>query len=159
MSIKRPSHQDLPPIETDEEAHRWLADNRPTTRAECINGPRPCPYVGCAFHLFLNVNSETGEITLNVQNEPLADIVRQDYLRVPDPDSNKPVTISDIEGLKLGIEAMPQTCALDVADHGGQAPTRVAEYIDESLEKTNGIIGRAERKFKDRFRRVTRHFK
>ena len=27
---------------------------RPQTRAECIDGPRPCPYVGCKYHLFLD---------------------------------------------------------------------------------------------------------
>lgn len=26
---------------------------RPRTRAECVDGPRPCPYVSCRHHLFL----------------------------------------------------------------------------------------------------------
>lgn len=32
-------------------AHR----QRPKTRADCINGPRPCPWVGCRYHLFLEI--------------------------------------------------------------------------------------------------------
>lgn len=32
---------------------------RPIVRADCINGPRPCPYVGCQYHLFLDV-TKTG---------------------------------------------------------------------------------------------------
>lgn len=28
---------------------------RPKTRADCDNVPRPCPYVGCRYHLFLEV--------------------------------------------------------------------------------------------------------
>lgn len=28
---------------------------RPRTRGECIAGPRPCPWVGCAHHLYLEV--------------------------------------------------------------------------------------------------------
>lgn len=24
---------------------------RPKTRRDCIDGPRPCPYVGCRYHL------------------------------------------------------------------------------------------------------------
>jgi hypothetical protein len=37
----------------------------PATRAECENGPRPCPHVSCKFHLYLDVNPETGSIKLN----------------------------------------------------------------------------------------------
>jgi hypothetical protein len=38
---------------------------RPTTRAECKQGPRPCPFVSCKHHLYLDVNPETGSIKLN----------------------------------------------------------------------------------------------
>jgi len=37
----------------------------PATRAECEDGPRPCPYVSCKHHLYLDVNPETGSIKLN----------------------------------------------------------------------------------------------
>jgi len=37
---------------------------RPATRAECIDGPRPCPWVTCRHHLYLDV-SERGWIKLN----------------------------------------------------------------------------------------------
>ena len=29
--------------------------DRPKTRGDCSAGPRPCPWVGCRHHLFLNV--------------------------------------------------------------------------------------------------------
>src|SRR5262245_21047824 len=38
---------------------------KPRTRAECIDGPRPCPYVSCQHHLFLDVSARTGAIKLN----------------------------------------------------------------------------------------------
>ncbi|MBI5482454.1 MAG: DNA-binding protein [Deltaproteobacteria bacterium] len=38
---------------------------RPLSRAECEDGPRPCPYVSCKHHLYLDVNPETGSIKLN----------------------------------------------------------------------------------------------
>ena len=38
---------------------------RPETRADCKDGIRPCPWVSCKFHLFLDVNPETGSIKLN----------------------------------------------------------------------------------------------
>ena len=41
------------------------ASMRPRTRAECLDGPRPCPFVSCAHHLYLDVSPRTGAIKLN----------------------------------------------------------------------------------------------
>lgn len=42
-------------------------DERPTNYyRDCLDKPRPCPWVGCKHHLLLDVNEETGTITLNV---------------------------------------------------------------------------------------------
>ncbi len=41
------------------------ASLRPRTRAECLDGERPCPFVSCAHHLFLDVSPRTGAIKLN----------------------------------------------------------------------------------------------
>jgi hypothetical protein len=38
---------------------------RPHSRAECMKMPRPCLFVGCKHHLYLDVNPETGSIKLN----------------------------------------------------------------------------------------------
>lgn len=38
---------------------------RPRMRAECIEAPRPCPFVACRYHLFLDVSPGTGTIKLN----------------------------------------------------------------------------------------------
>lgn len=41
---------------------------RPTTRSDCehgINDQRPCPWVACKFHLYLDVNPDTGSIKIN----------------------------------------------------------------------------------------------
>lgn len=37
----------------------------PKTRGECEDGPRPCPWVGCEYHTYLDVNEETGSIKYN----------------------------------------------------------------------------------------------
>ena len=36
--------------------------NRPQTRAACVSAERPCPHVSCKYHLYLDVNPETGSI-------------------------------------------------------------------------------------------------
>ncbi|HWN71109.1 MAG TPA: sigma factor-like helix-turn-helix DNA-binding protein [Haliangium sp.] len=38
---------------------------RPQTRSECHEQQRPCPWVACKHHLYLDVNPETGSIKLN----------------------------------------------------------------------------------------------
>jgi hypothetical protein len=38
---------------------------RPRRRAECMFGERPCPFVSCKHHLYLDVNPATGSIKLN----------------------------------------------------------------------------------------------
>src|SRR5215831_5555094 len=43
----------------------FIEDSRPKTRAECVNGPRPCQFVSCKHNLYLDVNPETGSIKLN----------------------------------------------------------------------------------------------
>jgi hypothetical protein len=41
------------------------AQKRPHKRCECINGRRPCLFVSCKHHLYLDVNPQTGSIKLN----------------------------------------------------------------------------------------------
>ncbi len=38
---------------------------RPKTRGDCAEVERPCPYVGCKFHLYLDVNETNGSMKLN----------------------------------------------------------------------------------------------
>ena len=39
--------------------------SRPETRTECKSEQRPCPWVSCKHHLYLDVNPETGSIKIN----------------------------------------------------------------------------------------------
>lgn len=57
----------------------------PLLRSECIDLPRPCPFVSCRFHLYLDV-SNGGGITINFPGLP--------------------------------VEALAESCALDVAERG-----------------------------------------
>jgi hypothetical protein len=38
---------------------------RPTTREQCRGEMRPCPWVACKHHLYLDINPETGSIKIN----------------------------------------------------------------------------------------------
>ena len=45
----------------DDSSGLWLP--RPKSRSDCICGPRPCPWVGCKYHLYLEIKK--GKIKLN----------------------------------------------------------------------------------------------
>lgn len=50
---------------------KQMDDTRPRTRADCVNGPRPCQFVSCKHNLYLDVNPETGSIKLNFPDKEI----------------------------------------------------------------------------------------
>jgi hypothetical protein len=63
ISVKRMTKREL---ELGRMLYPDTEDNeRPRTRSECADAPRPCPYVSCQHHLFLDVSARTGAIKLN----------------------------------------------------------------------------------------------
>ncbi|HEX6765901.1 MAG TPA: sigma factor-like helix-turn-helix DNA-binding protein, partial [Polyangiaceae bacterium] len=64
IRIARVSHREARfALENAEALEREI--ERPHTRSECAEGPRPCPHVSCRHHLYLDVNPHTGTIKLN----------------------------------------------------------------------------------------------
>lgn len=48
--------------------------DRPQSRAECEEGPRPCPFVSCKHHLYLDVNPETGSLRLTFPDKEVDEL-------------------------------------------------------------------------------------
>jgi hypothetical protein len=57
---------------------------RPRSRAECKSGPRPCPFVACKHHLYLDVNPVTGSIKLNFPHLDLSEMKETCALDIAD---------------------------------------------------------------------------
>jgi hypothetical protein len=57
---------------------------KPRTRAECLEGPRPCPYVSCKHHLYIDVSARTGAIKLNFPDLEVWDLGESCALDVAD---------------------------------------------------------------------------
>jgi len=57
---------------------------KPKTRAECLDGPRPCPYVSCQHHLYLDVSARTGAIKLNFPDLEVWDMTETCALDIAD---------------------------------------------------------------------------
>ncbi len=46
-----------------------IDSSRPRTRNQCQNMPRPCLYVSCRHHLYLDINVDTGSVKYNFPNK------------------------------------------------------------------------------------------
>ncbi len=57
---------------------------KPRARAECIDGPRPCPHVSCKHHLYLDVSMRTGAIKLNFPDLEVWELTESCALDVAD---------------------------------------------------------------------------
>jgi hypothetical protein len=54
-----------------EEIIREVDAQRPRSRADCATGPRPCMFISCKHHLYLDVNPATGSIKLNFPDKEI----------------------------------------------------------------------------------------
>ena len=59
----RPSTENLKRVRLRVVAADGVTIERPKTRGECVGGERPCPWVGCRHHLFLDVTNGGTSIT------------------------------------------------------------------------------------------------
>lgn len=94
---------------------------RPKIRADCAKIIRPCPFISCKHHLFLEVNPDTGAIRLNFPElEPEAD-----------------------------LSQMAETCSLDVAeeaDDDGLTLEVTGALMNLTRERINQIVVTAQEK-------------
>lgn len=84
--------------------------DRPATRGECFVEERPCPWVSCKHHLYLDV-TEAGGLKVNFPT--------------------------------LEVWELEETCALDVADGGGETLERVGELVNLTRERVRQVEVRA----------------
>lgn len=59
---------------SDDDDREFNLPQRPRTRGDCAGQARPCPWVGCAHHLFLDVHPTSGAIRLNHPGVALEDM-------------------------------------------------------------------------------------
>jgi hypothetical protein len=66
--------------------------DKPVTRADCKDAVRPCPFVSCKHHLYLDVSARSGAIKLNFPDLEIWEMVESCTLDVADRGS---VTLED----------------------------------------------------------------
>jgi hypothetical protein len=57
---------------------------RPRSRADCAQGIRPCMFIACKHHLYLDVNPSTGSIKLNFPDKEVWELEETCALDVAD---------------------------------------------------------------------------
>ncbi len=84
ISIKRLSKREL---ERGRQLYPEIVEHRPMMRDACVQGEhaeRPCPFVSCTHHLYLDVNERTGSIKLNFPNMEVWDLPESCALDIAD---------------------------------------------------------------------------
>lgn len=113
-SIKRLSKKDLEATGREYAAEiAEIEQLKPRVRSECEGGERPCPFVSCRYNLLVDVK-ESGSIKENLG--PIEDV---------------------------DFETLGDTCALDVADRGGDTLEAVGDMLGMTRERIRQVETRA----------------
>ena len=81
ISVKRMTKREL---EMGRLLYPEVDIEKPSQRVECANGVRPCPFVSCKHHLYLDVSARTGAIKLNFPDLEVWDMTETCALDVAD---------------------------------------------------------------------------
>lgn len=72
---------------------------RPHTRGECRNAARPCPWVSCKYHLYLDIVPQSGSIKMNFPDLEVWEMTETCALDVADRGG---ITLEDV-GILLNL--------------------------------------------------------
>lgn len=90
-------------------------DRRPRTRGDCAKGPRPCPWVGCRYHLATDA--------LRLRWSPRYGLAHQ-----PEP-----------AAVVRALGELTETCALDVAEQGEHTYLSIAQLMRMTRSRAQQI--------------------
>lgn len=127
----------------------FVLPSRPTNRSECKDGPRPCPFVGCRYHLASDEHGITKlqrARTARVFEEGLELAVLGVRRGKPTAQRKRRRTPSRF------LVRYRESCALDVADRGEHSTNEIAELtglwhtnaesaLHSALEKLSHVPG------------------
>jgi Sigma-70, region 4 len=135
---------------------------KPKTRAECAEGPRPCPYVSCKHHLFIDVSPRTGAIKLNFPDLEVWELGESCALDVADRGGTTLEDVGAIMNLtrerirQVEVKALAKLEALrdmsflrDFVDEGPVGKRRLPQLSKADLAGTKYDDGEDEDDFED----------
>jgi hypothetical protein len=124
---------------------------KPRNRAECIEAPRPCPFVSCQHHLYIDVSSKTGAIKLNFPDLEVWEMGESCALDIADRGGTTLEDVGAIMNLtrerirQVEVKALAKLEALknmdalrDFVDEGPQGKRRLPRLSKEDLASIDG---------------------
>jgi len=105
----------------DPESEPLAGIDRPRTRGECVDGPRPCPWVSCRHSLYLEVNAKGGLRYVYPEREP----------------EDMPAEFS----CSLDVADRGGVSRVELADLLRLTPERTRQLVDSSIGKLRGAKG------------------
>lgn len=121
---------------------------KPRNRAECAEGPRPCPFVSCKHHLFIDVSPRTGAIKLNFPDLEVWDLGESCALDVADRGGTTLEDVGAIMNLtrerirQVEVKALAKLEALSdmyaLRDHVDEGPVGKRRLPQLSKEELSG---------------------
>ncbi len=109
---------------------------RPATRAECANVARPCPYVSCKYHLYIDVNPRTGSIKINFPDKEVWELEHSCALDVAEQGG---ITLEDVgEILNLTRERIRQVEVSGLAKLEEAGGAELADYLRKCAQPSYG---------------------
>jgi hypothetical protein len=102
----------------------------PRERADCVEGVRPCPFVSCKHHLYLDVSARTGAIKVNFPDLEVWEMTETCALDVADRGGT---TLEEVGAImNLTRERIRQVEVKGLAKLAGlRDMTALRDYVDE----------------------------
>mgnify|MGYP001600438607 CR=1 FL=1 len=125
---------------TKEERAEWGSEmaavphERPRTRADCVNGLRPCPFVACEYHLYLDVNHRNGHIKFNFPNLEVWELTETCALDVASHPGN--TTLEEI----AAVMNMTRERVRQIEEHGLAAAKASKIGVKLATEQAAGLL-------------------
>ena len=113
---------------------------RPTTRGECDDVPRPCPFVSCRYHLFVDVSPKNGTIKLNFPDLEPDQLIESCCLDVADRGGDSLENVGAFLNLTRERVRQLETLAMvrvrdqaeaELLDHVGDEPRTAVRTLPE----------------------------
>ncbi len=127
---------------------------KPRQRSQCADGPRPCPYVSCKHHLYIDVSPRTGAIKLNFPDLEVWEMGESCALDIADRGGTTLEDVGAIMNLtrerirQVEVKALAKLevlremdCLRDFVEEGPQGKRRLPQLSDEELAGIGGRKG------------------
>ena len=123
-------------LSKDEQAELALAldeleDSRPQLREDCRTAERPCPYVSCKYHLFLDINQETGSIKVNFPDLDVWEMSETCALDVADRGGITLEEVGELVNLTRERIRQVEVLGLDKLRSSYEGPSSAETQLDE----------------------------